>query len=297
MIQFVKYQNIDFVKWDKCIEKSINGNIYAKTWYLNIVCEVWHALVLDDYIAVMPLPSYKKWGISYISQPFMCQQLGLFFNTEEVKLDEFINLIPKKFLKITYNLNSSNLKSRYCIRKNTNHIISLKKSINELRLNYSKSHIKNIKKANKHNISIAKNVDTPIEYSKNKRKISSNFMNSCQFDIELKIIKESLANGKGEIFSASADEGNCCSIFLLKDRNILYLMSSYSNKEAKRKSAYFFLLDYIFSLEKFRGYQFEFEGSNISGVAIRNKGFGAKSTYYYTIYQSFPHRLLNYICI
>ena len=38
-------------------------------------------------------------------------------------------------------------------------------------------------------------------------------MNSCQFDIELKIIKESLANGKGEIFSASADEGNCCSIF------------------------------------------------------------------------------------
>ena len=100
MIQFVKYQNIDFVKWDKCIEKSINGNIYAKTWYLNIVCEVWHALVLDDYIAVMPLPSYKKWGISYISQPFMCQQLGLFFNTEEVKLDEFINLIPKKFLKI-----------------------------------------------------------------------------------------------------------------------------------------------------------------------------------------------------
>ena len=24
MIQFVKYQNIDFVKWDKCIEKSIN---------------------------------------------------------------------------------------------------------------------------------------------------------------------------------------------------------------------------------------------------------------------------------
>ena len=51
-----------------------------------------------------------------------------------------------------------------------------------------------------------------------------------------------------ERFSASADEGNCCSIFLLKDRNILYLMSSYSNKRLK-ENHYFFLLDYIFSLE------------------------------------------------
>ena len=28
--------------------------------YLDIICENWDALILNDYEAVMPLPSYKK---------------------------------------------------------------------------------------------------------------------------------------------------------------------------------------------------------------------------------------------
>ncbi|MDA9898349.1 hypothetical protein N9D69_02125, partial [Flavobacteriales bacterium] len=81
-----------------------------------------------------------------------------------------------------------------------------------------------------------------------------------QLELEMKIIQASIAVGKGEIFSVKGENVNCCSIFLMKDKKSLYLLSSYSNVEGRKKSAYFFLLDYIFSLERFRGYVFDFEG-------------------------------------
>ena len=66
------------------------------------------------------------------------------------------------------------------------------------------------------------------------------------------------------------------------------MLSSYSNEYAKLNSAYFYLLDYIFSLERFKGFIFDFEGSNLKGVAQRNKGFGAIPNYY--------HQQLDKIC-
>ena len=168
------------------------------------------------------------------------------------------------------------------------------KDINKLRANYSKSHLKNLRRANKNNLSIAAVPDSAEQFSNNKRLLASGFMKAKQFDLELKIINTSLKLGKGEIFSVKGSEGNCCSVFVINDNKRLYLLSSYSNDEGKRKSAYFFLLDYIFSLEKFRGFIFDFEGSNLEGIAQRNKGFGAKPTTYLTIYQSLWVRCLNF---
>ena len=82
--------------------------------------------------------------------------------------------------------------------------------------------------------------------------------------------------------------------FLLKNRKRLTLLSSYTDAEGKKASAYFFLLDYIFSLEKFKGYIFDFEGSNISGIAQRNKGFGAELTNYYTVKFNFLERVFRF---
>ena len=183
------------------------------------------------------------------------------------------------------------------LKSNVNYLLPLDKDIKELRANYSKSHLKNLRRANKNNLSIANVPDSAEQFSKNKRLLASCFMKPKQFDLELKIINTSLKLGKGEIFSVRGGQGNCCSVFVINDNKRLYLLSSYSNEEGKQKSAYFFLLDYIFSLEKFRGFVFDFEGSNLEGVAQRNKGFGARSTTYFTIYQSLWGSFLKLIGI
>ena len=67
-ITYVKRDDIDTAKWDSCIARSVNGIVYAYSWYLDIVAENWDALIGDDYQAVFPLPHNVKYGISYIYQ-------------------------------------------------------------------------------------------------------------------------------------------------------------------------------------------------------------------------------------
>ncbi|MCK4361546.1 MAG: hypothetical protein KAV70_07350, partial [Bacteroidales bacterium] len=78
MIKHLTYQQINKSKWDECIKKSFNGIIYGYSWYLDIVCKHWEALVENDYERVFPLTTGKKFGINYLYQPFFTQQLGVF---------------------------------------------------------------------------------------------------------------------------------------------------------------------------------------------------------------------------
>ena len=111
MIQYVSRKLLDEKKYDFCIENSIQSRIYAFSWYLDIVADHWDVLVLNDYEAVMPIPWKQKLGFKYITQPYFCQQLGIFSLTtisEETQL-EFIKKIPSKFLKVSLALNSQNM--------------------------------------------------------------------------------------------------------------------------------------------------------------------------------------------
>ena len=94
MIQYIANDNLDYEKWDKCIIGSVNGNFYAKSWYLDIVSPNWKALIQDDYKAVFPLPIKKRLGISYISQPLFTQQLGIFSSECGKNFEEFLSQIP-----------------------------------------------------------------------------------------------------------------------------------------------------------------------------------------------------------
>lgn len=78
MITYLTHNQIDKQRWDDCIKQSPNGNVYALSWYLDIVHPRWEALVEDDYVSVMPLTGNRKCGISYPFQPFFVQQLGVF---------------------------------------------------------------------------------------------------------------------------------------------------------------------------------------------------------------------------
>jgi hypothetical protein len=72
--------------WDCCINSSSNAVLYTYTWYLDAVTNLpnwrWEGLVLlnksGDYLAVMPVPLRRKFGIWVVHQPLFCQFLGVF---------------------------------------------------------------------------------------------------------------------------------------------------------------------------------------------------------------------------
>src|SRR6185503_15114532 len=92
---------------------SPSGLIYAHSWYLDHMAENWDALVMGDYEAVMPLTWKRKFGFSYLYQPFLTAQLGVFSHgnrtvSNEELVNLFINMIPRHFRLIEINLNDQN---------------------------------------------------------------------------------------------------------------------------------------------------------------------------------------------
>ena len=111
-IQYLIHHKIDKQKWDNCINTADNGLIYAYSFYLDAMSKHWDALVLNDYEAVMPVTWNKKYGISYLYQPFLAAQLGVFGkNITEELLSSFINSIPSSFKYIDICLNCKNIQS------------------------------------------------------------------------------------------------------------------------------------------------------------------------------------------
>lgn len=154
MIRYYRHSEIDKSRWDNCIKASPAGIAYAASWYLDLVSPGWEALIEDDYAAVFPLTSRRKYGFNYLFQPFFTQQAGLFVQDEFIHAEKtklFLESIPSKFKLIEINLNTSNQIESFGdfnISKRRTHHLSLKKSIDELRKNYSDNLKRNLKKQN-----------------------------------------------------------------------------------------------------------------------------------------------------
>jgi len=105
-IRHLQHKQIDPLKWDGAIFRSRVPQAYALFGYLNKITDNhWSALVYGDYEAVFPLPLKQKFGITYVVQPIFCQQLGAFGTCTNVSTMDFVNAIPKHFVRVRMNLN------------------------------------------------------------------------------------------------------------------------------------------------------------------------------------------------
>lgn len=108
-IRYIEISGFSIILWDKCIPKFPNETIYAFSGWLDRVADRWDALVMDEIFCRMPLVHKKKYGLKYIYQPFFTQQCGV-FSTHGVDADllqKFISSIPRKFIRVSMNLNRS----------------------------------------------------------------------------------------------------------------------------------------------------------------------------------------------
>jgi hypothetical protein len=109
-IRLIPYDQIDFKKWDTCINRSSNGLLYAYSWFLDSTCDKWDALVEEDYKAVFPLPLIRKKARYRLTPSRYSLQLGLFatYPISKEILQNFIDLIPAKYKKYELPLNVQN---------------------------------------------------------------------------------------------------------------------------------------------------------------------------------------------
>ena len=303
-IDYIEHKEINFRKWDECIRNSIQGNLYANSWYLDIISENWDALVLNDYEAVMPLTQQKKYGIQYLIQPFFAQQLGVYSsrNLNPELVTAFLNAIPSKFKYININLNKFNSVTdiKFDVKRNHNFELDLIYPYEQIAKKYSENTRRNISKAKKEGLQMHSNtcsVKELMHLIKNNVAGKVENLPSQKYNDIQKIISLSIQQSSGEIISVyNANNSILAAVFFIYSHNKAIYLFAASNEEGKEKRAMFFLVDEFIKKYAERNITLDFEGSNIEGLARFYRSFGANDCEYLTVKKNnlpFPLKLLK----
>jgi hypothetical protein len=283
LITYLRQRQIDKIKWDECIDKSINGLIYAHSWYLDIVSPGWEALIENDYESVMPLPQIRKYFLPCLIRPNFAQQLGIFSKNavSQEKVRVFIDNIPWKFLWQDFNLNSQNpLPEIKNISKLQNYELSLNPDYKELCKGYNENTYRNIKKAVQAGITceIKNEPHTFFELFKIFTRLNVSDKALTQLH---SILDCSIQFNYGEIaFAVNSNRDIIAgALYVLYKERIIYLIS-FNSAEGQQSSAIFLIMDSMIKRYASQSIIFDFEGSMIPGIARFFAGFGAKQINY-----------------
>ena len=299
-IKLLKRKEIDDKVWNGCVHFAINAMPYAYTWYLDNVCEEWEGLVLDNYKAVMPLIFNKKFGIHYLYQPFFTQQLGVFTSMPVTKnlVNSFIDHIPKKYKYIDINLNEINdTTERAEVTTLTNYHLDLNLDYALIKVNYSKSLKRKLKKAEKNELLIQTHISPEIFvafYIKHTAKKIKGFKEQHKHVLH-RIIYKALSHQMGAVIGITNKHNEliAANFILIHPTRIINLLPC-SSKEGNEQNAMPFLLDYIIQKNANNRKIFDFEGSMIEGVSQFYKSFGAEKINYYRLKRNKLPALFRY---
>lgn len=289
MIHFLQHEMIDKSRWDDCISHAVNGNLSAWSWYLDIVCPDWCALVENEYEMVFPLTSFTRAGIKYLMQPYFTQQLGLFYSTlsSEKILNDFLESIPKEFRYIDINLNTSNrIELAGHATDMTNLELDLISDYDKIAYGYQSNLKRNLKKASQQKLSMAKHIrpEEIISLFRNNKGQELKHLSDKQYDLIQRIAYECIYKGIGEIWGAYDEFNQLVAgvLWVTSHQKSVFLFSALSG-DGKQLNAMPWLIDSFIRENAGKPMTLDFEGSNNAGLARFYSSFGAKRV----IYQSY----------
>ena len=277
-IKHLTHNEIDTQKWNVCIQNACNPLVYAESWYLDIVSPNWEALVLGDYEYVMPLPVKKKYGISFLVQPPLNQQLGVFSanKIDENMMECFIRKIPYRSYHLDFN--EQNVYGKGI--KQPNYILNLDNDYQALSSAYSTNTKRNLKKANNFNIEIKTNL--PInDFLEFYHTTEKNYGVAPSVKVN-NLIPEALKRNRMTIYGAyNVDNQLISALCLLHSSQRLIYLLPVSNEEGKDRLAMFKIVDELIQNHANSNSILDFEGSKIDKIARFYEGFGAELKFYY----------------
>ena len=284
-IHYLTYREIDKSKWDNCIDHAANGSIYACSFYLDAMAKHWDALVLNDYEAVMPLTWNKKYGIYYLYQPPFTACLGIFGDQLSAgTVNEFLKAIPAKFSYWDIYLNPGNLfqLTGLHLYERMNYVLQLNEPYEKLHDHYRDNIKRNIKKAEKLDLTINKNIAL-AEVILLVREQLKKFTDIAAKDFEnFKGLYQILyKKEKATTYGVYSKEGQllAAAVFFFYRQRAYYIMVG-NHPNGKTLGASHALINAFIKDHAGQSLLLDFEGSDIPSLAHFYSSFGAKEEKY-----------------
>lgn len=288
LIKYLKHTDIDKEQWDRTIEHSFNGNIYAYSWYLDLVCPDWDALAEDDYRIVMPLTHRKKWGIHYLFQPSFTQQLGIFSTDllDRTKIAAFLSSIPSRYKLTEINLNKFNntdLIDPKFVANQVTHELDLIQPYENLYKSYSENTKRNIKKAESSGVFIRTGVPVHeiIKLFRENSEKKYHQPSENHYKILIRLVNELVSKDQAVTFGAYSSFNHLCAgaVFIVSHSKIIFIFSGL-DEVGRENGAMSLLIDQFIRGASNSPITLDFEGSNNQGLARFYKSFGSTVVYY-----------------
>lgn len=282
-IRYLKHNEIDIQRWDRCIRKSVNGTIYGYSWFLDIVSEDWDALVDERYETVMPITYKEIAGIKILIQPPYATNLGVYSVNvlEESIVDAFASKIPGNFRYIRINLNKFNkIASQFFkVKHGCVYELDLIRPYAKITSRYSEKIKRALKEGAENRISVIggmNSVDLISLYLKENGFLWTLFFRKRIKKIRM-IIAAAVKYRVGKIYGAYTRENNLCAagLFVWSHQKIFFLAFGI-DKVGKKEHALEVLIDEFIKLNAEQNATLRFEYSSQSRYVQLYSGFGGK---------------------
>lgn len=285
MVNFLKHNEIDITKWDDTVRRSKAASVFFSTETLDILTspDTWNALILNDYDAVMPLPSRKKGPLNYIYPPFFLPHLGIFSKiplTSQI-VDDFLKAIPKQFVIADIILNEFNpTPANEETFVMTSHQLDLQYSYDNLYSNFSNNTKRNVKYAEKQNFALLINenlINETINLFKNNRGLQKdvNFSKNDYHRLAA-ATHHLLAKGVCDVYSViDGDSGKLAAgAFFVKDNSTAWFWFSGRDNSLSDGFPMFYLINQFIKNNAGLNLTLDFNGSSNPNIARMYHGFG-----------------------
>lgn len=285
-IKAINRGKLDAQAYDDCISRANQSKIYARSWYLDAMSDDWYALVQGNYEAVMPLPIRRKLAFSYVYQPFMVQQLGVFPSSDH---DEaFYKMAVSRHMHFDYTFKSTSSKSLHHTPL-INLTLPITGDLDLIKTNISTNRKRDLKKAEKHNFDW-RDFD---DWSKVESLISE-ALKSGLYGHALPAIQKLYTAEKsaGAIRAAGVYHQNECVFFILYGldlRRIYYLLPLPLTPAAQEMGVATWSIIHLMKRYSDQYSLFDFEGSAVPGVRKFYESFGSTVEPYYHMKKTFYH--------
>lgn len=292
MIRRLSYQEIDFQKYNYCIENSIQKNFYAKKENLDFLTKNWELLVYGDYEAVMPIPFVKKAFLKIVIMPLFCQQLGIFGNVDTEINQQFLNYFKANYNVLHYAFNFNN-EFETTLNKRKNFVIPVQEYAFLRRKKYFKGRKSTVKTAQYLEFREVLSSSDLLDFIKNNFK---GLEKESDLDFFMRYINYLDKNNKLKMFGSYFENQLTNITILIDDDNSYSLLGLINNEEHKNHNGASFLIDRILDMNIERKV-FNFMGGSIRGIEVFFKSFGSDLQEYQVIQNSKKDLIKNWLKI
>ncbi len=284
-IQLISRSKLNTEKYDACIASAIRPMPYAFSAHLDIVARHWKVVVLGDYEMVMPIAYNRKLlGVPQIYHPFYAQQLGAFgrFQRDVVVVKAMLAALSKFYVKVNMQLNAANPIPKingWDFRLRTNYQLNLNQPYSTIQKSYRKGHKSNIKASQSMNY---------MESGTLSVDAFAKIMASLPTTVGLRSLMDLVElYGLNSIHVARLNSGKIGALgffprlrhFIKGQDRIIYLVGHTTDAGRQAFSGHY-LIDSMIKANAETDTIFDFEGSELPGVASFFRGFGPENQAY-----------------